>query len=160
MGLTLKNSLISECMTWSYLQDACLWWSPCWEQMSCVQLCVCVMSQIHGVGTVKTRVCCTCTVRGLPCSTFSGAETLWPRELLAGLSQEKPLPQSWEVAWLQDNQSSHSLLWPYYSLLCKSGHNKQIFSLGKLNQMFKRICYLGIEESRWGGWITLMSGCQ
>jgi len=116
MGLTLKNSLISECMTWSYLQGACLWWSPCWEQMSCVQLCVCDESDTWGWNCEDRRVCCTCTVRGLPCSTFSGAETPWPTatcsemELLAGLSQEKPLPQSWEVAWLQDNQSSHSLL--------------------------------------------------
>lgn len=104
MGLTLKNSLISERMTWSYLQGACLWWSSCWEQMSCVQLCVCDESDTRGWNCEDRRVCCTCTVRALPRSTFSGAGTPWPTatcsemELLAGLSQEKPLPQSWEVA--------------------------------------------------------------
>ena len=83
MGLTLRNSLISECMTWSLhtVPAGCmpLVASLLGADELCAPVCVCDESDTQGWNCEDRRVCCTCMVRGLPCSTFSGAETPWPQ---------------------------------------------------------------------------------
>lgn len=113
----------------------------------CAAVCVCDESDTRGWNCEKQG--CVAHVQSGACHVplSLSRNSMAQRKLLAGLSRRNHCLSHGRLLGLQDNQSSHSLLWPYYSLLCKSGLNKQIFSW-KLNQMFKRICYLGIEESR------------